>query len=449
MAKMSFEEMMQQPVTTVARKQEKLSETPAAIEVITPEDIRRSGALTIPEALRWAPGLDVARIDSHRYAVSSRGFNGEFANKQLVLMDGRSIYVPSFGGVYWDQQYTLLDDIERIEVIRGPGGTLYGPNAMNGVISIITKSAKDTQGGLLSAGTGTEERWQAAARYGGQARTNLFYRVYGTGFEQDNLAGGDQGDGWRHNQGGFRLDWEAAEDNLVTFQGDYYQGDAGETVRVLTQPLPTTLTPVTVNNPVKYNGGNLLGRWTHTFQNGSQSRLQLYYDHYDRSDQVWVGGAIGNTFDLDFDHRFEWGERQEIVWGVGDRVTSDHKRPTLATAFLPETRTLNLFTGFVQDQIRLVPERLSLYAGSKLEHNDFTGWEVQPSGRLVWTATPRQTVWAAVTRAIRTPTRVDNDLLLVVAPANIPVPGTRIFGSSKVSSEVENAYELGYRVQWA
>ena len=450
LAKLPFEELMQQPVTTVARKQEKLSEVPAAIEVITQEDIRRSGALTIPEALRWVPGLDVARIDSHRYAVSSRGFNDEFANKQLVLMDGRSIYTPLFGGVYWDQQHAMMEDIERIEVIRGPGGTLWGPNAMNGVINIIRKSAKDTQGGLVSGSLGIEDRWSAGARYGGQIQTNLFYRLYGNGFEKDNLAGGDMGDGWRHYQGGYRLDWEATGDNLVTFQGDYYQGDAVETVRVLTEPLPSTFAVVTRNNAVEYSGGNLLSRWTHTYQNGSQSRLQLYYDHTERSDEVWTGGAIQNTFDLDFDHRFEWGERQEIVWGLGDRVYKDNKELILASSFEPQRRTLNFFTGFVQDEIRLVPDRLSLFAGTKVEHNNYTGWELQPSGRLVWSVAQRQTIWAAVTRAVRTPTRVDHDLRSIVAPVgllNFPLSGTEVFGNPNVESEVENAYELGYRIQ--
>jgi iron complex outermembrane recepter protein len=448
LAKLPFDELMQQPVTTVARKGEKLSEVPAAIEVLSQEDIRRLGVLSIPEALRWVPGMDVARIDGHRYAISARGFNDEFANKLLVLMDGRSIYTPLFGGVYWDQQNTLMEDIDRIEVIRGPGGTLWGPNAVNGIISVITKSARDTQGALLSGATGSEEHWYAAGRYGGHVGTNVFYRVYGNSYGRDDLAGGDLADGWRNNQGGFRLDWEAQGNNLVTFQGDYYQGDAMETLRVLTQPAPATFALITRNNAVEYSGGNLLGRWTHSFHNGSQSRLQLYYDHLDRADQVWTRRALENTFDVDFDHRFRWGERQELVWGLGNRVTVNEKQPTLPATFVPQERTLNFFSAFVQDEIRLLPERLSFFAGTKVQHNTYTAWEFQPSGRLVWSATDRQTLWAAVTRAVRTPTRVDADLRSTVTPGGLlPVSAIEVFGNPGVKSEIEYAYELGYRVQ--
>ncbi len=424
LGEMSIEELMQIEVTSVSKKSEKLSGAAAAIYVITDEDIRRSGATSIPEALRMAVGVDVARIDNHSYAIGIRGFNGGLANKLLVLMDGRAIYEPLFAGVFWDRQNYLMADIDRIEVIRGPGGSLWGANAVNGVINIITKSAKHTQGFYVSGGYGTEERGFGDVRYGGKFREDLFYRIYLTGFNRDNLGGGDHAEGWHLTQGGFRMDWEADEANLVTFQGDLYHGRAEQTAAS------------GINQNIGLNGGNWLGRWTHTRAGGSQATLQLYYDYIERPTDSTVD-FHRNTGDIDFQYRFELGNRQEIVWGLGYRVSAIETKGLPTISFVPPNRTLHTYSGFVQDEIALIPDRLALTVGTKLEHKTYTGLDIQPNARLAWTPDPRQTVWAAVSRAVRTPSPVDADIVAA---------GFRI-GNPNLHSEELLAYELGYRVR--
>jgi iron complex outermembrane receptor protein len=445
-ASLSIEELMRIPVTSFSKHEERFSEVPGALYVITQDDIRRSGALSIPEALRMAPGVQVARVDAHTWAVSARGFNDVFANKLLVLQDGRSIYTPLFSGVFWDVQDTIMEDIDRIEVIRGPGGTLWGANAVNGVINIITRKAADTQGVLISAGGGSEELGFGGVRYGDKINDQTHFRIYAKYFNRDASVlptGEDADDRWQMGRGGFRLDWDASDRNLLTVQGDVYAGWLDQTFTTLAPvfPYPTN----TVADTVDVNGGNLLGRWTHTISDDSSWSLQAYYDRTYRDAVIFHEGR--DTLDVDFQHRFRFGARNHIIWGLGYRYTHDRTADKFDVSMHPRERGSQLFGGFVQDEMAVIPERLTLTLGTKLEHNDFSGFEIQPSGRLMWTPSPEHTIWAAVSRAVRSPARTDHDIQLNQKPT---VPGpfvSSILGNDNFDSETLIAYELGYRVQ--
>jgi iron complex outermembrane receptor protein len=424
--RLTLEELMGVDVTSVSRRPEPLVNSPSAIQVITHEDIKRSGASSLPEALRLAANLQVAQTDSRQWAISSRGFNNGLANKLLVMIDGRTIYTPLFAGVFWDVQNPMLADLDRIEVVSGPGGTLWGANAVNGVINIISKSAKETQGTLVNAGGGTFLEDFASARYGTKLGEDVFVRVYGKYFDRGNslLANGDEGtNSWRMGQGGFRLDWLPAGPDSLTVQGDGYGG-------AFEQPAPGDTT---------VNGQNLIGRWTHTLGEDSDCSLQLYWDRTWRDAPTFAEEL--NMYDLDFQNRFAWGQRQVLVWGTGYRLMADRVQNSPALAFRPPDRNLQLFSGFLQDEITLVPDRLKLTAGTKLEHNDYSGLELQPSGRLAWMPDERHTVWAAISRAVRSPSRVDRDLFLPASPPYV------VAGGSDFDSETLIAYELGYRVR--
>jgi iron complex outermembrane receptor protein len=425
--KLSVEELMDIEVTSVSKRPERLSETASAIQVITQEDIHRSGATRLPEALRLASNLEVAQVDSRQWAISARGFNNTLANKMLVLIDGRTVYTPLFAGVFWDVQDTLLEDIDRIEVISGPGATQWGANAVNGVINVITKHSKGTQGALLEGGGGTELRGFGGMRYGGALAPNLHYRVYGKYFDRDSTVlpnGQDATDDWHMGQGGFRMDWNASEANLITVQGDYYEGR-------IAQPGA---------DDIAVSGGNVIGRWSHTISEASELKLQVYFDQTHRN----IPGTFAedlNTYDVDFQHRFPLGERHDIVWGLGYRLIDDDVGNTPALAFLPSQVSRQWFSTFGQDEIALVKDRLHLTLGTKIEHNDYTGFEFQPSGRLAWRVNQQQTLWAAISRAVRTPSRIDREFF---------VPGSPPFaiaGGPDFDSETLLAYELGYRVQ--
>lgn len=449
---MSLDDLMNVEITSVSKKEEKLSEAPAAVYVLTQEDIHRSGATSIPEALRLVPGLDVARIDAHTWAISSRGFNGEFANKLLVLIDGRSVYTPLFSGVFWDVQNPMLEDVDRIEVIRGPGATLWGANAVNGVINIITKSAQDTQGWLFSGGGGNQDRGFGEFRYGGSHGDDLFYRFYGKYFDHADaeMPGGGNGyDGWEQGSGGFRADWQPTHENRLTLQGDAYVGTEGQdnSVATLTPPYMERLTQNT-----DISGGNVLSRWTHTLADGSEMKLQTYYDKTVR-DTAIVGDNL-NTFDVDLQYDRQIGSRQQVVAGLGYRLEDEAIRNSPTILFHPNHTDQQQFSGFLQDEVTLVPERLKLTLGTKLEHNDFTGFEVEPSGRISWTPTAHQTVWAAVSRAVRTPADYERNsrIQLQTIPPGELFPGSppalvTAEGDSSFDSEDLLAYELGYRVR--
>jgi iron complex outermembrane receptor protein len=426
--KLSLDQLMDLEVTSVSKSPEKLSEVASAIQVVTAEDIRRSGATSIPEALRLATNLEVAQVDSRQWAITSRGFNNLFANKMLVLVDGRTVYTPLYAGVYWDVQDTLLEDLDRIEVISGPGATQWGANAVNGVINITSKRAKETQGGLLTVGGGTELQDFTGARYGGELAPGVYYRIYGKYFDRGDTVrsnGQNGADAWRVGQGGFRVDWEAMAGDVLTLQSDTYRGAA------------TRAGP----DDTRMSGSNVIGHWSHVLGENSDLRLQIYYDHTFRS----IPGSFSqtlDTYDVDFQHRFPVGHAHVLVWGFGFRMVDDDIVNTPANAFLPPQVSRQWSNLFVQDKIVLVEDRLRLTAGTKLEHNDVTGYEFEPSARLAFTPDKDNTIWTAVSRAVRTPSRVDTDLF---SPATPPY---RIAGGPNVISEKLLAYEVGYRVQF-
>jgi iron complex outermembrane receptor protein len=435
---LSIEGLMDIEVTSVSKRPEKLLEAPAAIQVITGEDIRRSGATNIPSALRLAGNLDVAQENAHEWVISARGFSSDVGNKLLVMIDGRTVYTPLFSGVFWDRQDYLLEDIDRIEAISGPGGALWGANAVNGVINITTKSAKDTQGFYVEAGGGMNPEAFGSVRYGGALTPDIFFRVYGKYSERDSetLANGmDAQDSWRMGQGGFRIDTALAGADNFTLQGDLYHNDEG----------------LLTGGKAKVTGGNVLGRWSRSFSETSDMNLQLYYD---RTHLVFpVPGAVFapagilkddlDTLDLDFQHRFQLGESHRIVWGFGYRYTHDVVDNAPALAFFPAVLNQSLVSAFAQDEIALA-DNLVLTLGTKVEHTDYTGFEVEPSARLQWNLTDQQTLWGAVSRAVRTPSRIDRDISQP-DPAYIIVI---LKGGATFKSESLLAYELGYRAHF-
>ena len=443
---MSLEALMNIEVTSVSKKPQKQSEAAAAIFVITNDDLRRWGVTNVPEALRRVPGIDVARIDANKWAITSRGFNSRFANKLLVLIDGRSVYTPLFAGVYWDSQDVVLEDVERIEVIRGPGGTLWGANAVNGVINIITKNAADTQGNMVSVTAGNEVKGIGSVRHGGKLKNGADYRIYAKynsydeGYNRDGAH-----DDWRSGQIGFRTDWVKTDRDDITLQGDYYRGTAGQLVNVPAGSSPTTIVP-TVND-TDTNGGNLLFRWSHKLENASNFALQLYYDHVGLDGEVLFEDR--DTFDADFQHHFKWREKHDIVWGLHYRHTSDDTDNNATFSLDPSSRRVNLYSTFIQDEFSL-RENLRLTAGVKLEHNDFSGFEYQPNVRLAWTVDENQTWWGSVSRAVRTPSRGESDVTLRLVPPPASDPGIPVLatGNSDYDSEDLIAYELGYRLNY-
>lgn len=441
----SLEDLMNIQVTSVSKKEEPLSKTGAAIFVITQEDIRRSGATNIPDVLRLAPGVDVARMDANRWAVSIRGFNDQHANKVLVLVDGRSVYNPSFSGVYWDEVDVPLEDIERIEVIRGPGGTVWGANAVNGVINIITTNAAASKGGLLSAGGGTQDHADGLVQYGGQIGQDGSYRVFGRYFDVGNSASpGSQAatDGWMAGHAGFRSDWKLSPRDTLTVQGDFLRTDESQSTTTLFFNA-LSRGAVTFQDPERVTAGNVLARWNHTLANGSEMSLQVYEDYSKRLDGGFLDSE--NTVDLDFQDHLALGSRNDVVWGVGARVTDSAYGPGYAITILPNRRTDSLFSGFVQDQLKLT-DSLSLTVGTKLEHNDFTGFEYEPSAQLVWTLTANQTVWGSASRAIREPSPSD---VGVQDEETVPAGGTLIIirpaGNPNIKAEDLRDLEGGYR----
>jgi len=425
--KLSIEQLMNLEVTSVSRRPERLAQVASAIQVITQQDIRRSGASSLPEALRLATNLQVAQVNSRDWAISARGFNSTTANKLLVLIDGRTVYTPLYSGVFWDVQDVPLGDVDRIEVISGPGATLWGANAVNGVINVITKRARETQGLVVSGGGGTELRGFGTTRYGGALGSHVNYRIYGKGWarEPSVLPGGqDATDDWHMEQAGFRLDWDASTINQVTMQGDLYNGRISQATA----------------GDIAVSGGNVVAKWSHTVSANSAVTAQLYYDRTNRN----IPGTFGedlDIYDVDLQHATRLGARHDVVWGLGYRLINDRVANSALLAFLPPHVTRQWFTGFVQDEIALIPDRLHVALGTKVEHNDYTGYEIQPSGRVSWRLSPSGTLWAAVARALRTPSRIDRELFFPGQPPYL------IAGGPGFHSEEELAYELGYRHQ--
>jgi iron complex outermembrane recepter protein len=452
-SRMSLEDLMNLEVTSVSKRTQKVADAAAAVFVITQEDIRRSGAASIPEALRLVPGLQVARIDENKWAIGSRGFNGRFDNKLLVLIDGRSVYTPLFSGVYWNVQDVMLEDVDRIEVIRGPGATLWGANAVDGVINIITKPAQATQGGLVTAEVGTEERTAEGVRYGGKLGNSAYYRAYTKYFDWEpstDITGKPANDGWDAVRGGFRIDTDRVGPNAFTLQGDLYHSNYNETLTIPTLSAPYSST---FPNDGDYSGGNLLGRWTHSFARSSTS-LQVYFDNTNVVDNSLFTDHE-NVYDIDFQHDIHLGESQELVWGLGYRSIQDSNGSSFTVSLQPNHSSLNQYSAFVQDEIGFFNQKLRVDIGSKFEHNDFTGFEIQPNIRFLANVSKNQSVWAAVSRAVRTPALTEEGLRLnegVVPPGAppffSPLPvAEAVFGSSQFDSEDLLAYEAGYRVQ--
>jgi iron complex outermembrane receptor protein len=428
---LSIEELANIDVTSVSKADQPLSEAPAAIYVITHDDIIRSGARRLPEILRLAPNLQVAQITAASYAISARGFNGPAAGKLLVLIDGRSIYTPFFSGVFWDTNDVPPETIERIEVISGPGAALWGANAVNGVINIVTRNSKDTQGGVLNVSGGRRER-RASLQYGGTLREALTYRLYLESADHDDdgtAVGQNARDGWRQSQAGFRLDWAPGRD-ILTLQGDIYDGSEHQ---------------VRVNNQA-VSGHNLVARWTRQLDPGSSLQVQAYYDYLERR-TPGIFGDVLHTYDLDVQHSFKLGAAHDIVWGGGYRRTEDRfpvvpgniSAAPFTQFFSPESRSLDFGDLFAQDTVALSP-KLKLTVGLKLESDPYSGLDALPSARLSWKVREAALLWAAVSRAVRAPSRLDRDFHQVLGPIDIITPGS-------FQPEELVAYELGYRGQ--
>jgi iron complex outermembrane receptor protein len=422
---MSLEDLANVEISSVSKRPERLTSAAASVYVISREDIRRSGFTSIPDILRLAPNLSVARQDASQYAITARGFNSTTANKLLVLIDGRSSYTPLFSGVFWDVQDTFIEDVERIEVISGPGGTLWGANAVNGVINIITRNARDTTGALVSLAAGPEER-NAGARWGGKLGENASFRVYAKGFERDNTvraSGASARDDFRKRQVGFRVDG-GRTDNSFTLQGDSYDGSIDQTPPGRKQ----------------VSGTNLLARWHRGLDDGASLQVQAYYDH-SRRDYPGTFAETLDTYDIEAQHSFAWGGTHQILWGGGYRGSRDSVTNSALLAFLPARTRLSLANVFAQDTVAL-SERLRLTLGAKFEHNNYTGMEFQPNARLAWQLTEQSLLWGSLSRAVRTPSRLDRELFSPAVP-----PFTGLGGGPDFQSEKLTALEIGYRAQ--
>jgi iron complex outermembrane recepter protein len=440
---LSLAELGNVEVTTAAKEPEEVWKTPAAIYVLTQDDIRRSGATSIPEVLRLVPGVEVARINSNTWSIGIRGFGSALSRSVLVLIDGRSVYTPLYAGVYWDVQNVLLEDVDRIEVIRGPGGTIWGSNAVNGVINIITKNAQDTRGAYASTSGGNIDQNRSAVRYGADAGIKSSYRAYAMGFglAPEFHPDGDNYDAWQLGQAGFRADSHPTDRDTLTVQGDLYKGNVGQQSVISYFSPPAQLT---LDGAEDVSGGNLIGHWRRELSSTSDIQVQAYYDRtYRLGPQL---GETRNTFDLDFIHHLVLGPRNEIIWGAGARWSPSDVIQTVATInFLPHHQSDNVYSTFVQDQITIIQSKLWLTVGSKFEHNIFTGWEKEPSGRLLWAPTSHQTLWAAVTRAVTTPSRVDEDLQLTSLVTTNPLTYICLCENGQFRSQTLLGYEAGYR----
>lgn len=435
MKRLSLEELMDIEITSVSKRPENLYEAASAVQVITREDIRRSGAASLPEALRLASNLQVARLNAREWAISARGFNATFANKLLVMIDGRTVYTPLYSGVFWDAQHVLLEDVERIEVVSGPGGTLWGSNAVNGVINIVTRSAGETQGLYLAGGGGSLLRDFAEARSGGKAGERGFYRVYGRHADRDGLV--DAEGKYARNpsslsQGGFRMDWQGSDADRVMVQGDMYGSD-------FQAPGP---------GETELNGQDVLASWNHVCTPESDWQLQAYFDRTWRKAAFTPAVAFTDelrTYDLDFHHRFPLRPWQNIMWGAGYRWMQDEAGNFPYFSFLPAKKDLSRFNAFIQDEFLFFSRRLKITLGSKLEHEEYSGFNLQPSGRIAWSPDDRQTLWGALSRVVRTPSRIDKEFFAPTPP--YAAPTLHYAGGPDFGSETLLAYELGYRLQ--
>jgi iron complex outermembrane receptor protein len=450
----SLEDLMAVEVTTASKRAERASEAAAAVFVLTRDDISRSGAVTVADALRLVPGVNVAQINANSWAVTVRGFNSRFSNKLLVMIDGRSVYTPLFSGTLWDQQNIVLEDVERIEVVRGPGGALWGANAVNGVINIITRSSRDTKGVLAKAAGGDEYQAQAVLRVGGDIGQNGSYRVYGKfeSFDQNETAlDVEANDDWRDFRGGFRADFDLSARDTLMMTGEVSVIDAGETLDV-----PLLTAPFLERRDADINriGAHLLTQWTRDLGDGSELAVQGYIDYSDI--EIPQGEEKRLTLDLTAQHSFSAGDSHNLLWGLGFRNISDEITNSSFVAFADTERSMQIFSGFVQDTYAAT-DKFDIVLGAKFEHNDFTGFEFQPSARFVWRASDETTLWGAVSRAVRTPSRAEDDIRAIASVIPPGVPGNpgpfplalQFTGDRSIDSETLIAYELGARFRIA
>jgi len=455
---LSIEDLLKLEITSASKKARRITTTPAAVFVITQDDIRRSGARSIPEALRMAPGVQVAQIDANKWAVSARGLNGRFANKLLVLRDGRALYTPSFSGVFWDVQDTIMEDIDRIEVIRGPGGTLWGTNAVNGVINIITRPVADSQGGEIVASAATGPSWSSSIRYGDRINEDLAYRAYARYLDEDgneDAMGNDTADDWHIGRAGVRADWTPADRDFISLTAEAYEGKSGEG---LLQPLltPPYVQPIAAEQDV--SGYFAIGNWRRRFAETRELQVRLYFDNTERDAILY--GETRDSIDVDVQYRLPLGSRHDIIMGGGYRHNSFEFSSSTDISLTPDNPSDSGYNIFIQDEIQLIPEQLALIVGAKLEHNDLSdnSSDVLPNFRLVWSVNERNHLWAAVTGAVRTPSyaeisafiRNSAPLMPPGTPGNpaFPVPlATSVTGNPDIRSEELTAYEIGYRTQ--
>ncbi len=446
---LSLEDLLQTEIFSVSKKSEQLFDTTSAVFVITQEDLRRTGARNIPEALRMVPGLQVASIDANHWAITSRGFADWFSNKLLVMIDGRSVYTPAFSGVHWNVQNIIMSDIERIEVIRGPGATVWGANAVNGVINIITKNASETLGKMVNVAFGSHEQPLVEARYGTKIADSINLRLFAKGVEREpfNTNDGDQAnDNFRNRQAGFQASWRTGSRNDFVVDGRIYDGEGG-----IKLYLPGTPTPPYMRiseDSETFSGGHLLSSWTHRWSTTSELTLQAYYD-IARQNQV-VFDEKRYTFDVEIKHHWDPEGNHDLVWGAGYRWIDDKIEGAYGARIEPENSTDKLLSVFVQDDIMLLADRLWLTLGAKFEDNDYTGFEIQPSARARFKFMNDHLLWAAISRAVRTPSRSERGLSYNTGAAFLPtgnVAVVRMRGDKDFDSEFLNAYEAGYRWQ--
>jgi|APSaa5957512622_1039677.scaffolds.fasta_scaffold05454_2 iron complex outermembrane recepter protein len=448
---MSMEELMDIEVSLTSRTEIRLFETAAATFVLTGDDIRRAGVTSLPEALRLVPGMQVASIDANKWAISARGFANRFANKLLVLVDGRHIYSPLFAGVFWEALDVVLEDVERIEVVRGPGATLWGANAVNGIVNIVTRGAKDTQGfygGFTRSFTGKDK--SRAGHYGGRLKGGGYYRVYGKHFGRDRFfdtRGRGVDDEWEILGGGFRGDWKKRRDSF-SLQGGLYSNE-------IEQNLPPERSPpaelLDASQDAAHTGGHLLARWHRALSPRSDFSLKGYYDLYERDDGL--NDTRSEAYEIDFQHHFAPRPHRDLIWGLSYRRTRDETRGSFELSFEPSDADGDLYSAFVHGEAALIDGRLRLAVGTKLEHNQYTDLEYQPSGRIIWTPDENQALWAAVTRAVRTPAL--SDFRFAPDFSNLPEgpsePPENPFVSNRpdFQSETLRALEVGYRFRAA
>jgi iron complex outermembrane recepter protein len=452
LADKSLEDLMEIQVTSVSKKEQKLSQVAAAIFVITQEDIRRSGATNIPDLLRMVPGINVAQINAHTWAISSRGFNEEFSDKLLVLLDGRAVYTPTFSGVFWDTLDVPLEDIERIEVMRGPGATIWGVNAVNGVINILTKKASEMRGGLVSAGFGTQAQGLGTAQYDGAIGAKTDYRIFGNYTNVSDFTGKDgqpSEDGWHMLRGGARLDAAPSSKDAVMLRGDIYTGEAGtiqQDVISISPPLNGAVTSIT-----SLSGGDIVARWTEEQSASSDTSLLVYFDRYERASSDRISERR-NTYDIEFQHHVRALKRNDIVWGLTYRNSRGTTQGNLNFSFDPASHTSQFFSFYAQDEIAVVPDRLLFTIGARWGWDDYTGYEVQPTARMLWAPTAKQAVWFAVSHAQRNPsfleTSVRQNTAAFLGPGGVPSLESE-FGNPLQKEEALVAWEIGYRRQFS